>query len=177
MMNERRMTNDMDNVQPSHNAGLGKDMKRRLSATRDLNGPLLDSSLQRLRKTANSWEKKDVKGSPGSVGVEMVRGRTGLGREQVPKPSHSAPNQSGSVKGKKSLAHARTLNVNSPDAVRATENKIHSLKHHTQVRPVHSYDANQQPRFSSHFQFTVATCLEVGLKIGGRDRRIETEVK
>ena len=74
MMNERRMTNDMDNVQPSHNARLGKDMKRRLSATRDLNGPLLDSSLQRLGKTANSWEKKDVKGSLGSVGVEMVRG-------------------------------------------------------------------------------------------------------
>ena len=36
VMNGSRMTNDMDIVQPSHNAGLGKDMKHKLSATRDL---------------------------------------------------------------------------------------------------------------------------------------------
>ena len=61
----------------------------------------------------------------------MVMSQIGLGEEQMPKPSHSAPNQSGSVKGKKSLARARALNVNSLDAFKAAENKIHSLKHHT----------------------------------------------
>ena len=62
-------------------------------------------------------------GSPGSVGMEMVMGRTRLGEEQMPKPSRSVPNQSDSVKGKKSLAHARALKVNSPGTVRAAEEK------------------------------------------------------
>nr|POE85895.1 hypothetical protein CFP56_18242 [Quercus suber] len=48
-------TNDVGKVQPSLNAELGKEVKRRLSATRDLNGPLLASSLQRIGKMAISW--------------------------------------------------------------------------------------------------------------------------
>ena len=124
VLNGSRMKTVMDNVQPSHNAGLGKEMKHRLSATRDLNGPLLASSLQWLGETPNSWAKKDVVGSPDSVGVEKFMGRTGLGEEkQVPKPSRSVPNQSGSVKRKKALARARALKVNSPGTVRAAEEK------------------------------------------------------
>ena len=171
------MTNVMDNVQPSHNVGLGKEMKHRLSATRDFNGPLLASSLQRLGKMPNSWAKRDVVGSPNSVYVEKFMGRTRLGEEQVPEPSRSAPNQSSSVKGKKALACARALIVNSPGAVRAAKEKILSQNHHTQDRSTHSCDADQQPRISSKFQFTAATCLEVGLKVERRDHRSEPELK
>ena len=102
MTNGNGIANDVGNVQPSHNVGIGKDVKRKLSSNKDINGSLLASSLQRLRKMPNSWAQKDVVGSPDSLRVEKHLGRTGLGKEkQFPKPNRSEPIQSYSVKGRK----------------------------------------------------------------------------
>nr|POE89719.1 uncharacterized protein CFP56_49491 [Quercus suber]POE89722.1 uncharacterized protein CFP56_49494 [Quercus suber] len=178
VLNGSGSTNDVGNVQPSHNAGLGKEVKCRLSATRDINGPLLANSLQRLGKMSNSWDKKEVVGSLVNVGVEKVMGQTGFGKDkQVPKPNRSTPNQSDSVKGKKELARARAFKVNSPCAVRAAEEKILSLNHQSQDQIAQIGDGNQQSRTSSDFQFTAATCLEAGFKVEGRDRRSISELK
>lgn len=143
MMIRIRITNNVGKVQPSHNAGLGKEVKCKLSPNRDINGPLLASSLQQLLKTPNLWAQKEVVGSPVSVGVEKNIGQTGLGKEkQVFKPNHNKPNQSDLVKGKKACARARALKVNSLGAVKAVKEKILSLNHHKQGRSAQSCDGN-----------------------------------
>jgi len=157
----------MRNVQPSHNNGLGKEVKRKLSPIRDINGPLLASSLQRLVKAPNTWAQKEVEGQSDSVGVDKGVGRTGLGKEK----KGSKPNQSDSVKGKKALARARALQANSSGPARVERGKSPSLIHHTQTRPAQSYNGDQQPQVPPGFQFTAASCPETGCKVEGSDRR------
>lgn len=68
------ITNNMGSVQPSHNTGPGKEVKRKLSPNRHINGPLLASSLQWLVKAPNTWAQKEVEESLESVSVEKAVG-------------------------------------------------------------------------------------------------------
>ena len=86
MTNGSGMTNNVGSFQP--NLSAGKDGKRKTSASKDINGPALANSLQRLGKMANSWAKKGAVESPDSIGVENHVDRTGLGKEkQLLKPN------------------------------------------------------------------------------------------
>ena len=109
--NRSWLMSNMGNAQPSHNYGPGKEVKRKLSPIRDLNGPLLASSLQQIVKAPNAW--KDT-------------GRTGLGKEK----QNSKPNSSVSVKGKKALARAKAIQDNSSGTTRVAKGKVNPLTHH-----------------------------------------------
>ena len=124
------MTNCMGRVQPSRSNRPGKEVKRKLSPTREANEPLLASSLQRLVKTPSTRTEKEMEGQPKSMGVDKDVGRTGLGKEKI----GFKPNQGDLVKGKKALARARALQANSPGAARAERGKYVSLIQHTQSR-------------------------------------------
>ena len=130
------MTNNVGNVQPNHSAG--KDVKRKISVSKDINGPALASSLQRLGKMDNSWAKKGAVESPDSMGVENHVDWTGLGKEkQLLKPNQSEPLLSGSVKGKKALARVKALKVNSPSDNRVAKEKnfLSESKHSRPICP------------------------------------------
>ena len=116
----------MGNAQPSHNYRPGKEVKRKLSPIRDLNGPLLASSLQRIVKAPNAWAQKVSERSPESLGVEKDTGQTGLGKEK----QNSKPNSSVSVKGKKALARAKAIQDNSSGTTRVAKGKVNPLTHH-----------------------------------------------
>nr|POE55167.1 hypothetical protein CFP56_02169 [Quercus suber] len=176
--NGKGSTNDMGNTQASHYAGIGKDVKRKISANTDLDGPMLASSLQGLGKTPNSWAQKDATKSPANVGVEKHLGQTGLGKdEQILKPNRSEPILNGSVKRKKALTRARAITVNSPSAIRVAKGKILSLNQYKQDRAAQNCDGNQGLGVPTEFHFKETPCSEVAVQPAGRDRRSETELK
>ena len=102
-MNRNWTMSNMGNAHTSHNNGPRKEGKRKLSPNRELNGPLLASSLQRLVQAPNAWVHKEGVRSPESMGVEKGSGQNGLGKEKY----GLKPNSSVSVKGKKALARAK----------------------------------------------------------------------
>nr|POE57017.1 hypothetical protein CFP56_02045 [Quercus suber] len=112
---------------------------RRRNGTRNLNGGA--SMVQRIMKAPNAWVPKGGEGSPNSMGVEKGSGRTGLGNEK----HHLKPNSCASVKGKKSLARARTLQYNSFGSTKVAKGKVLSLTHHAKDRSAQSDDGGQQP--------------------------------
>jgi len=155
----------MGRVQPSRSNGLGKEVKRKLSPTREVNGPVLARSLQRLVKTPSTRTEEEMEGQPKSMGVDKNAGRTGLGKEKI----GFKPNQGDSVKGKKALARARALQANSPSAARAERGKSVPLFQRTQTRLALNFDGDQQPGVPPGFQFTAATCPETDWKMDGNE--------
>ena len=123
-------TNSMGHAQPSLSNGPGKDIKRKLSPIREVNGPLLANSLQRLVKTPGNWALKEAEGRAKNFGVDKVVDRAGLGKEK----RGVKPSQSVSVKGKKSLARARAFQALSSGAAGAERENFSSLIHTTQNR-------------------------------------------
>ena len=170
------MTKDVGSFQPNLNAG--KDGKRKTTASKDINGPALANSLQRVGKTTNSWAKKGAVVSPDSIGVENNVDRTGLGKEmQTLKPKQSDSLLSVSVKGKKTLARGKALQVNSSGTNRAAKGKIFSLNQYTQGSSTQRCDGGQGSRASSDFQFTATSCSEMAVQVEGNDYRAESEMK
>ena len=169
------IANDVGKVQPNHSTG--KDAKRKISPSKDFNGPNLASSLQRLSKMTESWAKLDAGQSPDNMGVEKQVDWIGPGNvKQVIKPNRNEPLQRDSVKGKKALVRARAL-INSSGTSRAAKGNFFSLNHLNQGRSTQSCDGNQGNQMSSDFQFTAAVCPEMAVQFEGRDYRSESELK
>lgn len=91
--------------------GPAKGIKRKLAPTRDLNGPLLENSLQRLVKAPIDGALKVDEVSPNNMGLE----KDDKGALKT--------NTKNSVKGKKALARAKATQNGSSDAFRLADQK------------------------------------------------------
>lgn len=139
-------------LQPGNSSGPKKEVKRKMSPIRDINGPLLANSLQRIVKGPSSWALKDYEGSPKSVGLEKGSSWDGLGKDK----GVLKPNAKNSVKGKKALARARASQTNSLSAVRIAGRKNSPSSLLTHDGESQNGDEDQRPRNSPEFLFTSA---------------------
>ena len=115
----------------------------------------------------SAWVHKENERSLGSLGVEKGTGWIGLGKEKYV----LKPNSSGSVKGKKTLAHAKALQDNSSGTTRLAKGKVLSLTHHAQDQTALNCDGDQQPWGSSGFKFTTTPYPDLGCQFKGQDHR------
>ena len=168
-------TNTVGEVQPSHYTG--KDAKRKISPSKEINGPKLASSLQRVSRISESWAKGDAGQSLDNVRVEKQVDRAGPGDvDHGFKPTRGENLPRDSVKGKKAMARAKA-NINSPGTSRAAKGFLSSQIHFNQGRSTQRSDGDLDKRIASEFLFTATACPEMAVQREGSECRSESELK
>ena len=127
--------------------GLAKDMKRKLAPTRELNGPLLEKSIQRLVKDG---ALKVAEVSPTNMG--LVINDKGL-----------KSNMKNSVKGKKALACARHIQSGTSDVFSLAEQKT--------LPSLQGRNGDQNPQDSLITLLTSKPWPKTGFQFQGEDSR------
>ena len=157
--NEMEKATKMGKLQTGSSNGSVKEVKRKWVPIKDINGPMLANSLQRLVKTPSSGAIKESEESPKNMGLKKVTNRDGLGKENVDLKA-SVKN---SVKGKKALARARAGQSSASGTARIDEEKTQPT---TQGR-----DELPELRDSSVSLLMFVPWLETGYQFRGGEQR------
>ena len=174
-LSRNEIANTVGEVQPSHNNG--KDAKRKISPSKEISGPKLASSLQRVSRISESWAKVDAGQSLDNVRVEKQVDRAGPGNvEHGFKPIRSESLPKESVKGKKALARAKAI-TNYPGTSRAAKGFLFSQNQFNQGRSTQRSDGGQDKQIASDIRFTATACPEMAVQCEGRECRSESELK
>ena len=156
--NEMEKATKMGKLQTRSSNGPVKEVKRKWVPIKDINGPMLANSLQRLVKTPSNGAVKEFEESPKNMGLKKVTNQDGLGKEK----GDLKPSVKNSVKGKKALAHARAGQSSSSGFARIDEEKTRPT---TQGR-----DKLPELRDSPVFLLTSAPWPETGYQFRGGEQ-------